>query len=185
MAPKIGPSVNLPTTDPLWAEQRLIDGKELTPEESKITHEQALEIDKLSMSLKQPIQKDDLKAARTRVDSLQKQFESLSPENKKYMYETLQTDTGSSSRMSKDFHYRLSTASRDKLLKTLNPDHKEEHIKKYTMDDARQKAQKTLELNIQGTPRQQEMNKQLEEIMQKKQKDVEKKMDEMEQNKQN
>lgn len=174
MAPKIGPSPNLPTTDPLWQEQRLVDtkGADLPPEEAKISKEQSDEMIKAWKSLEQPVQKGDMKAARARVDSLQKQFESLSPDNKKYMYQKLQTDNG----ISQEFHYRLSTPSRDKLLKTLNPDHKEDHIQKYTLNDAKEKAQKNLELNMQGTSKQ----KELEELMNTMQKKVEKKMEEIE-----
>jgi hypothetical protein len=161
MAPKVGPSQNLPTTDPYWREQRLIDtnGADLPPEEEKINIQQGQEINKLFKSLSQPVQKGDMKAARARVDSLQKQFESLSPDNKKYMYNMLQTKNVNS----EEFHYRLSTASRDKLLKTLNPDHKEDHIKKYTIADAREKAQKEFELNMQGTTKQKELEKVMEE----------------------
>jgi hypothetical protein len=145
MAPKIGPSVNVPTTDPLWIDQRLVDGKDLTPEEVKISKEQSQAMTEVVKTLQIPVQKGDSKGARERVDSLQKQFDALSPSNKKYMYETLQTDTG----LANDFKYRLSTPSRDKLLKTLNPDHKEEHITKYTVADAKEKAQKILEMKIQ------------------------------------
>jgi hypothetical protein len=178
MAPKIGPSPNLPTTDPHWVEQRLIDtnGADLTPEEHKINKEQADEMNKLLKSLDQPVQKGDWKAARARVDSLQKQFEALSPENKKYMYNKLQTNN----RPAEEFHYRLSTESRDKLLKTLNPENKEDHIQKYTINDAREKAQKNLELNMQGTSKQQELkDKFLDEFMIKKQKEIEQRAEEM------
>jgi hypothetical protein len=161
MAPKIGPSPSLPTTDPLWVDQRLVDtnGADLSPEESKISKEQSDEMIKVWKSLEQPVQKGDMKAARARVDSLQKQFETLSPDNKKYMYQKLQTDDG----ISQEFHYRLSSPSRDKLLKTLNPDHKEDHIQKYTLNDAKEKAQKNLELNMQGTSKQKELEKAMEE----------------------
>jgi hypothetical protein len=168
MAPKIGPSQNLPTTDPLWQDQRLIDtrGADLPPEEAKISKGQTDEMIKLWKTLDQPVQKGDIKNARARVDSLQKQFESLSPDNKKYMYNVLQTNSGAA----EEFHYRLSTASRDKLLKTLNPDHKEDHIQKYTLNDARQKAQKELELNMQGSSKQKELEKmmQMQKEMEKK-----------------
>ena len=177
MAPKIGPSPNLPTTDPLWQVQRLVDtkGADLPPEEAKISKEQSDEMIKAWKSLEQPVQKGDMKAARARVDSLQKQFETLSPDNKKYMYQKLQTDNG----ISQEFHYRLSSPSRDKLLKTLNPDHKEDHIQKYTLNDAKEKAQKNLELNMQGTSKQQELkDKFIEEFVIKKQKEIEQKMEE-------
>ncbi|MCI0614972.1 hypothetical protein L0244_18435 [bacterium] len=160
MAPKIGPSSpNVPTTDPLWTDQRLVDGKELTPEELKITKEQTNELNKLHTALQQPVQKGDWKGARARVDTLEKQFEGLSSENKKYMYDKLQTKNGTS----EAFHYRLSTESRDKLLKKLNPEHSEDHIQKYTINDAKEKAQKNLELNMQGTSKQQELEKVMEE----------------------
>ena len=191
MAPKVHPSPNLPTTDPYWNQQRMDDGKELTPGEVKITNEQNMEVNNLHKTLNQPVQKGDWKAARARVDSLQKQFQGLSPENKKYMYEMLQTD---STKTAEAFHYRLSTGSRDQLLKTLNPDHKDDHIRKYTIDDAKQKAQKNLELNMQGTSKQQELEKVMDqqkaqktlddETIRNKQLKIERKMEEIERQKQ-
>jgi hypothetical protein len=147
-------------------------GADLPPEEAKIAKEQSDEMIKLWKSLDQPVQKGDMKAARARVDSLQKQFEGLSADNKKYMYNMLQTKNGPAD----EFHYRLSSPSRDKLLKTLNPEHKEDHIQKYTLNDAKEKAQKNLELNMQGTTKKQE----LEKFIIPMQKKVEKRMEEFE-----
>jgi hypothetical protein len=163
MAPKIGPSVNVPTTDPLWVDQRLVDGKDLTPEESKIDSQQIQAMTEIEKAMQKPVQKGDFKGARARADVVEKQFKDLSPDNKKYIYEKLQTDNG----LAEDFKYRFSTPTRDKLLKTLNPDHKEEHISKYTLVDAKEKAQKTLEMKTQEQLKQDSLNKQFEQANKK------------------
>ncbi|HSE43024.1 MAG TPA: hypothetical protein VLH08_19850, partial [Acidobacteriota bacterium] len=85
---------------------------------------------------------------------LQRQFESLSPDMKKFMYNQLQSKTGGGvidKEIAGQFRYYLSTGQRDKLLKTLNPDHQKDQIHKYTMNDAKAKAQKNIEMNMQGT----------------------------------
>ena len=140
MAPKVGPSVNVPTTDPMWQEQRLVDGKDMTPQEAKINKQQTQAMTDVFETMQKPVQKGDTKGARARAAEVEKQFNNLSPDNKKYVYGKLQTDNG----LAEEFKYRFSTATRDKLLKTLNPDHKEENITKYTVPDAKEKAQKAV-----------------------------------------
>jgi hypothetical protein len=153
--------VDLPTTSPWWSDQRILDGKELTPEEQTISQQQLEVVRQTFDILNQPVQKGDMKAARARVDELKKHFESLSPDMKEYLYATLQTDMGRKD-LSELFHYKLSSFSRDSLLKTLNPGHKLDEIKKETINDARAKAEKLAEKELEGFIQMQLMHQQLE-----------------------
>jgi hypothetical protein len=151
---KIGSTPNLPTTDPLWVDQRIMDGKELTAGEAKISKDQADTMKQTLDILHKPVQKGDYKGANAKAAELQRQFESLSPDMKKFMYNQLQSKTGGGvidKEIAGQFRYYLSTGQRDKLLKTLNPDHQKDQIHKYTMNDAKAKAQKNIEMNMQGT----------------------------------
>ncbi len=146
-------TVYLPKTNPLWVDQRLLDGEKLSPGEESISNLQTRELTKMLNTLNQPVQEGDNKAAKARVDALKEQFESLTPPMKEFMYNTLQTKLGKHD-LSELFHYKLSTPTRDALLKTLNPGHGVENIKKETLDEAKArevKAGKTMELNIQGS----------------------------------
>jgi hypothetical protein len=160
--PKVGETPNLPTTDPYWTDQRLMDGKGLTPDEAKVSKRQSDELGKVLDSLRIPVQKDDWKTAKSRNDGLIKQFEALSPEDKKFMYQNLQTNTG----IAKEFHYRLSTAERKKLLTILNPEHKTDKIQKYSLNDAREKNQRNVEMNLQNMTKQLELQKQMQQYQQ-------------------
>jgi hypothetical protein len=143
---RIGAGTNLPTTDPLWKEQRIMDGKEITSDESKVSKEQTDAMSKTQDILGRTVRSGEWDKANERVSDLKKHFESLSPDIKKYLYGVLQTKNG----MSEQFHYRLSDPSIEKLLKTLNPDHKADHVKNYTLNDAKVKASKSGEKNLEG-----------------------------------
>jgi len=163
---KIGSSPNLPTTDPLWVDQRLMDNKEMTTEEVKTSKAQADSMTKTLDILHKPVQKGDYKGANAKAADLQKHFESLSPDMKKFMYNHLQSKVGSGvvdKELAGQFRYYLATGQRDKLLKTLNPDHQKDQIHKYTLNDARAKAQKSLEINMQGTSKQKELDQIMEQ----------------------
>jgi hypothetical protein len=144
--------VTLPTTDPLWIDQRIMDNQELTTAEGKIAKDQTDAMKTTLDILHQPVKKGDYKAANKKAEDLQKHFESLSPDTKKFLYNQLQSKTGSGvidKEIAGQFRYYLSTGQRDKLLKTLNPDHQKDEIKKYTLNDAKEKAEKTMGLNVQ------------------------------------
>jgi hypothetical protein len=161
---KVG-SPNLPTTDPLWIDQRIMDNKEITSGESKIAKDQTDAMKKTLDILHQPVKKGDYKAANKKASDLQKHFESLSPDTKKLMYNQLQSKTGSGvidKEIAGQFRYYLESGQRDKLLKTLNPEHQKDQISRYTLNDARAKAQKSLEMNMQGTSKQNELDQMME-----------------------
>ena len=153
--------VNLPTTDPWWGDQRILDGKELTREEQKLSDQQYEIVKKTFDILNQPVQKGDMRAARARVDELKQHFESLPPDMKKYLYGVLQTDMGRKD-LSELFHYKLSSFSRDSLLKTLNPEHNVDQIKKETINDARARAEKIAEKELESFIQRQLLLDQLE-----------------------
>ena len=161
---KIG---NLPTTDPLWIDQRIMDGKELTTGESQIAKDQTNAMSKTLEILGKPVAKGDYKAANAKAAELQQHFESLSPDVKKNLYNNLQSKTGSGiidGTLAGQFRYYLSTGQRDKLLKTLNPDHQKDQIKNYTLNDAKEKASKSLEMNMQGTQKQKELEESIKRL---------------------
>ena len=142
--------VNLPTTSPLWLEQRIADGVDLTSQEQKISEQQTELLVKTREILDQPVAKGDMRAARERVNELKKEFEALSPAMKDYLYNVLQTDTGGRGDLARLFHYKLSSPSRDTLLKSLNPNHKVEHIEKETINSAVAKMTKAAEKDLEG-----------------------------------
>ena len=145
-------SVKLPTTDPLWIDQRIMDNQPLTSVEEKISKDQTEALTKTLDILHQPVAKGDVKAANKKAADLQKHFESLSPDTKKYLYNQLQSKTGGGKidhEIAGQFRYYLESGQRDKLLKTLNPDHKKDEIHKYTLDNARQKEMEALAKNKQ------------------------------------
>jgi hypothetical protein len=144
-----------------------MDGKEMTAEEAKISKAQADSMQKTLDILHKPVQKGDYKGANAKAADLQKHFESLSPDMKKHLYNTLQTKTGGGivdKEIAGQFRYYLATGQRDKLLKTLNPDHQKDQIQKYTLNDAKAKAQKNLEMNMQGTVKQNQLENQMNEL---------------------
>jgi hypothetical protein len=159
--------VNLPTTDPLWIDQRIMDDVKMTPAEDKIASDQTASMTKTLDILQRPVAKGDYKAANKKAEDLQKHFESLSPDLKKSLYNNLQTKTGGGiidHEIAGKFRYYLSTGQRDKLLKTLNPDHQKDEIKKHTLTDAREKASKNLEMNMQGASKMSKLEKDYLEI---------------------
>jgi hypothetical protein len=161
--------INLPTTDPLWVDQRIMDNKDFTAEENKIAKAQTEALSTTLDILHQPVKEGDYKAANKKANDLQKYFESLPADTKKYLYNQLQSKTGGGvvdKEIAGQFRYYLESGQRDKLLKTLNPDHKNDQIQKYTLPDARDKAEKQSELYKLGTEKQkkiEEMMKQMEE----------------------
>jgi hypothetical protein len=158
--------INLPTTDPLWVDQRIMDNVDMTSAEGKIAKEQTEAMSKTLDILNQPVKKGDYKAANKKAEDLQKHFESLSPDTKKYLYNQLQSKTGGGvidGTLAGQFRYYLERGQRDKLLKTLNPDHQRDEIKKYTMKDAKEKASKTFELDV----KEKQIMKNLEDLMNK------------------
>jgi hypothetical protein len=158
--------VTLPTTDPLWIDQRIMDNQELTSAENKIAKDQTDAMTKTLDILHQPVAKGDYKAANKKAEDLQKHFESLSPDTRKFLYNQLQSKTGSGvidKEIAGQFRYYLESGQRDKLLKTLNPDHKKDEIHKYTLNDAKEKAIKTQDLNQQ----ERQMIEKLDDIMRK------------------
>jgi len=159
-------SVKLPTTDPLWIDQRTMDNQDLTTAEGKIAKDQTEAMSKTLDILHQPVAKGDYKAANKKAADLQKHFESLSPDTKKFLYNQLQSKTGSGvidKEFAGQFRYYLESGQRDKLLKTLNPDHKKDEIHKYTMKDAREKATRAFDMNVQ----EQNVMKKLEDMLNK------------------
>jgi hypothetical protein len=109
----------LPTSDPQWIDQRIIRGEELTPDEAKISEQQAAALGKTLDILNQPVKKGDTQAALARVDALKKHFASLPDDMKQYVYKVLTSDMG----LAKKFEYKLSAFTTERLLKELNPDH--------------------------------------------------------------
>ena len=154
----------LSTTDPRWIDQRMFDGVELTSEEQETSSKQAEGLEKSFDILNQHVPAGDMKAARARVDALKQQFESLSPEMKEYMYASLQTKMGKKD-LSGLFHYKLSSESRDKLLKILNPDHKIDHVQPRRPLNEEEtndiKASRTAENNMQAAVWQRELSDKL------------------------
>lgn len=154
--------VKLPKTDPLWIDQRIMDNQPLTSAEDKIAKDQTEALTKTLDILHQPVAKGDVKAANKKAADLQKHFESLPPDTKKFLYNQLQSKTGSGivdHEIAGQFRYYLESGQRDKLLKTLNPDHKKDEIQKYTLNDARQK-----ELEAVAKNKQEEMERKMKEI---------------------
>jgi hypothetical protein len=163
-------SVNLPKTNPFWVEQRLLDGGELNSAEVSISNMQTKALTQTLNTLNQPVQEGDMMAAKARVDALKEQFESLTPPMKEFMYNSLQTKMGKHD-LSELFHYKLSTSSRNALLKTLNPEHGVEHVRKENINEAtarETRAGKTMELDIQGSQFQRNLKKMMDEIELKK-----------------
>ena len=162
-------NVKLPTTDPLWIDQRVMDNQDLTTGENKIAKDQTDAMKKTLDILHQPVQKGDYKAANKKAEDLQKHFESLPADTKKFLYNQLQSKTGGGvvdKEIAGQFRYFLATGQRDKLLKTLNPNHQKDEIRKYTLNDAKEKANKNLELNMQ----EKQLMKKLEDMIQNKDK---------------
>jgi hypothetical protein len=129
-----------------------MDNQELTSAEGKIAKDQTDAMSKTLDILHQPVKKGDYKAANKKAEDLQKHFESLPADTKKFLYKQLQSKTGSGvidKEIAGQFRYYLSTGQRDKLLKTLNPDHQKDEIKKYTLNDAKEKASRDFEMNAQ------------------------------------
>jgi uncharacterized protein YjaG (DUF416 family) len=130
-------------------DQRILDGQELTPEERSISEEQLKVLKQTLDTLNQPVPKGDMGAAKARVNALKQQFESLSPDLKDYLYSVLQTDMGRKD-LSEVFHGKLSAASRDELLKILNPSHTVDQIKKETINNAKEKTSKAVDIMLSG-----------------------------------
>lgn len=159
--------IDLPRTDPHWLEQRLVDHHNLTPEELKATESQTEAMQTTLDILHKPVAKGDYKAANAKAAELQRHFESLSPEDKKFLYNQFQSKTSHGvidQEIAGQFRYYLERGQRDKLLKTLNPDHQKDQIHKYTLNDAREKAAKNLEMNMGGATQQRKLEQELEEL---------------------
>jgi hypothetical protein len=159
--------INLPTTDPLWVDQRIMDNKEFTTEENKIAAAQTEAMSKTLDILHQPVKEGDYKAANKKANDLQKHFESLPADTKKFLYNQLQSKTGAGvvdKEIAGQFRYYLESGQRDKLLKTLNPDHKNDQIQKYTLSQARDKAEKETELYKLGTEKQKQIEEKMKQL---------------------
>lgn len=129
-------------------DQAPLEGKELTPEGQQMAEGFKDATSKATDILNQTVRKGDMDAARARVDELKKHFESLSPEMKKEMYSQL-TQKGVKGGIQDVFDYKLSTPSRERLLKILNEDHVSP--KQFSQADvAKTKASKTGEKNLEG-----------------------------------
>lgn len=107
------------TTDPQWIDKKLMNNQEITSAEQKIADRQSEAMKKTQDILNQTVRKGDWKQARKQEAELKEHFKSLSPEEKQFMYNLLQSRKG----MSGLFHYRLATPQRERLLKALNPEH--------------------------------------------------------------
>ena len=159
--------IDLPRTDPFWVDQRLEDHNNLTPAELKTTNEQVDAMNTTMSILHKPVAKGDYKAANQKAADLQRHFESLSPENKKFLYNQLQSKTSNTvidKEIAGKFRYYLESGQRDKLLKTLNPDHQKDQIHKYTLKDAREKAAKNFEMNMGGASQMHKLEQELKEL---------------------
>lgn len=159
--------VDLPRTDPYWAEQRLMDKNNLTPDELKTTIDQTDAMNTTLNILHKPVAKGDYKAANQKAADLQKHFESLSPETKQFLYNQLQSHMSKGvvdGEIAGQFRYYLERGQRDKLLKTLNPDHQKDQIRKYTIGDAREKAAKNFEMNMGGASQMRKLEQEMEEL---------------------
>jgi hypothetical protein len=164
--------IDLPRTDPHWVEQRLIDHSNLTSDELKATTSQTEAMQTTLDILHKPVAKGDYKAANQKAADLQKHFDSLTPENKKFLYNQLQSKTSQGvvdGEIAGQFRYYLERGQRDKLLKTLNPDHQKDQIHKYTLNDAREKASKNLEMNMNGASQMRKLEQEMEELRKKQQ----------------
>lgn len=143
-----------PTTDPTWIDQKVANDQELTPDETKIADRQNEAMAETIKALDQPVQKGDIKAAKARVDHLENTFKNLSTEDKQYMYNVLTSKSGLADKL----EYRLSAFSREKLLKTLNPDHTtSQKVQNQISQEA--KASKSAELKTSGAARQLDLQK--------------------------
>ena len=150
---------NNPTTDPAWMDQKINNNQELTADENKIAERQTEILTETLNTLNQPVQKGDIKAAKARVDHLENTFKNLSTEDKQYMYNLLTSNAG----LAEKLEYKLSAFSREKLLKTLNPDHTtSQKVKEKISQEA--KSSKTSELNTSGTARQLELQKSIPSV---------------------
>jgi hypothetical protein len=159
--------VDLPRTDPYWAEQRLMDNKPLTADELKSNVTQTDAMNTTLNILHKPVAKGDYKAANQKAADLQRHFESLSPETKQFLYNQLQSHMSKGvvdSEIAGQFRYYLERGQRDKLLKTLNPDHQKDQIHKYTISDAREKAAKNVEMNMGGAAQMRKLEQEMEEL---------------------
>jgi hypothetical protein len=159
--------VDLPRTDPYWAEQRLMDNKPLTADELKSNVAQTDAMNTTLNILHKPVAKGDYKAANQKAADLQRHFESLSPETKEFLYNQLQSHMSKGvvdSEIAGQFRYYLERGQRDKLLKTLNPDHQKDQIHKYTISDAREKAAKNAEMNMGGAAQMRKLEQEMEEL---------------------
>lgn len=164
--------IDLPRTDPHWLEQRLTDHSNLTPDELKATVAQTDAMNTTLNILHKPVAKGDYKAANQKAADLQKHFELLSPETKQFLYNQLQSKTSNGvidGEIAGQFRYYLERGQRDKLLKTLNPDHQKDQIRKYTINDAREKAAKTFEMNMGGASQMRKLEQEMEELRKKQQ----------------
>ena len=137
-----------PTTDPYWVDKQIMNNQQPTAEELKIANRQTDAMTKTLDTLNHPVQKGDIKGARAKEDQLKEQFKNLPTEDKQFMYNLLQDKNG----IANTFHYRLATASRERLLKVLNPDHQTPpKLQEKILRDA--KACKTNELKAEGISR--------------------------------
>lgn len=113
---------NLTINDPKWLDEQLNNGRELTPDQGKIVQQQGEELLKTLNTLNTNVAKGDMKAARARVDELKQQFEKMSPDMKEFVYKTLMDPSEKS--LGGILRYKLSDFSTNKLLRILNPDHR-------------------------------------------------------------
>ena len=145
MSTKIG---SAPTTDPQWIDNKLMNNEGLTAKEQKIADRQTEVMTTSQGILNQTVHKGDWEKARKQEKELKEQFQSLSKEDKQFMYNVLQSGKG----MAGLFQYRLATASRERLLKVLNPDHvTPQKLQGKVANEA--KAAKSTELDMEGMSR--------------------------------
>ena len=150
---------NNPTTDPAWMDQKINNNQELTADENKIAERQTEILTETLNALNQPVQKGDIKAAKARVDQLENTFKNLSTEDKQYMYNVLTSKQG----LAEKLEYKLSAFSREKLLKTLNPDHNtSQKVKDKIYQEG--KASKASELKTSGAARQLDLQKSIPSV---------------------
>src|SRR5262245_21447639 len=106
---------NSTTTDPMWIDKKLMNNVDLTPGEQQVATRQMHAMQKTQDILNQRVHKGDWKKAVKQEGELKEHFKSLTPDDKQFMYNLLQSRKG----MAGLFQYRLATAQRERLLKTL------------------------------------------------------------------
>lgn len=123
-------------------------GSELTAEKQQLANNFEDVASKAADILNQTVRKGDMESARARVADLKGHFESLSTDLKKEMYSEL-TQKGAKGGLKETFDYKLSTPSRENLLKILNPDHvSPKQLSQADVEKTR--ASKTGEKNLEG-----------------------------------